>query len=87
MGPDATNMLKFVKQVAYYRNTNNRSLLKKRADQVYDTYLGKGAEFQIKLSDAVRGVAWRGVAWRGVRTHKYTRARPHVRIERRCARR
>ena len=55
MGAEATNLLKFVKQVAYYRNTNNRSLLKKRAGQVYDTYLGNEAEFKVALSNAVSG--------------------------------
>jgi len=54
MGPEALNLQKFVKQVSYYRSTNNRSLLPKRAEQVYEAYLAEGAQCSIAISDEVR---------------------------------
>jgi len=54
MGPEALNLQKFVKQVSYYRSTNNRSLLPKRAEQVYETYLVDGAQYAIATSAEVR---------------------------------
>ena len=54
MGPEALNLQKFVKQVSYYRSTNNRSLLPKRAEQVYETYLADGAQYPLAMSDEVR---------------------------------